>query len=87
MCFILGSRSVSKQRSRKIRNPKYAPEWLEKRLSPSALVDALPAVEVSPLVADQEDPPFPLPDDYPPSDPTLPPIVHPNPPVEPGLPD
>ena len=67
---------------RKIRNPRYAPEFLEKKLSPSSFgyVPA-PAVQVGALTLN-DDPPT-----YPPDEPTPPdPIVPTNPPGTPGVP-
>jgi hypothetical protein len=68
----------------RIRNPRYAPEWLERKLSPSSLI-ATPVtaeVQVTPSATANDDPP-------PPYDPTLPsspgnPI--PPPPSNPGGP-
>ena len=83
------SLSAPKTRSRRIRNPRFAPEALERRLSPSTLALDVPVpAEVSPFVppTELEDIPFPLPPNYPPLDPTLPPLEDPQPPVEPVLP-
>jgi hypothetical protein len=50
---------------RKIRNPRYAPEFLERKLSPTGLSFA-PTVQVGALAL-IEDPPI-----YPPDDPSVP---------------
>lgn len=89
MCLFLGPLCAPKTRSRRIRNPRFAPEALERRLSPSMVVLVVPvAAEVSPVVppTNLDDIPYPLPPNYPPIDPTLPPLEDPQPPVEPVLP-
>ena len=64
---------------RKIRNPRYCPESLEKRLSPSGVAAAPPA-EVGGVAAGVDDP-------FPPYDPTQPcPPPPPPPPIPPGGP-
>jgi hypothetical protein len=61
----------------RIRNPRYAPEFLERKLSPSSYGVIRPPVMVAPT---------PPPPTFPP-DPSLPPIVIPTPPVGPALPE
>jgi len=70
----------------RIRNPYYAPEFLEKRLSPSGLPGPAAPAEVAPLFPPGPTPPPPT---YPPipPDPSLPPIEFPLPPVGPAVPD
>jgi hypothetical protein len=66
----------------RIRNPRYAPEWLERKLSPSSLIATPVAAEVLVMssVTANDDPP-------PPYDPTLPPGPgNPPPPPAPGNP-
>jgi hypothetical protein len=75
----------SSRRTRRPRNPRFAPEVLERRLSPVATEVPLPPAEISPvLVPDPEpepEPPPPIPDD-----PSLPPIPDPLPPIGPIVP-
>lgn len=66
----------------RFRNPRYAPESLERRLNPSDFVGLLPAAQVAPGPAA----PAPLPLPYPPLDPSLPPSGDPLPPIGPSLP-
>jgi hypothetical protein len=57
---------------RKIRNPRYAPEFLERKLSPSAMIATVPVTsQVYTLAGDP--PPPPPPDGLPPVPPTGPP--------------
>jgi hypothetical protein len=76
------------------RNPRYAPEFLERRLSPSQL-DLIPvAVEVASgsnadfpeLPPSSPNPPGLPPVVNPPSDPSLPPLPLPFPPIGPVVP-
>jgi hypothetical protein len=64
---------------RKIRNPRYAPEFLERKLSPSM---ALPMHSVQVAVATYDDPTYPPDDPTDPGDPTTPTT----PPTNPGGP-
>lgn len=66
----------------RFRNPRYAPEFLERRLCPSDVSGLQPPA----LVAPDPAPPPPPPPTYPPFDPTLPPLGDPLPPVGPALP-
>jgi hypothetical protein len=65
---------------RQIRNPRYAPEFLERKLSPSSLVATPVSAEVHVLstVASTDNPPT-----FPPYDPTFPPSPSGLPPVPP----
>jgi hypothetical protein len=62
---------------RRFRNPRYAPEFLERRLTPSSYTGLL-----APALYATDSPPEPT---YPP-DPSLPPIIIPTPPTGPALP-
>ena len=66
---------------RKIRNPRYAPEFLERKLSPSALVFSPPA-QVQVVKAPSDGPTYPPQDPTDPVDPTDPTT----PPSDPGGP-
>jgi hypothetical protein len=44
---------------RKIRNPRYAPEFLERKLIPSGLISGLATVEVAPPIEPPPPPPPP----------------------------
>ena len=69
----------------KIRNPSYAPEYLERKLNPSAGLIPVPAevqvmttAAVNPAVTTADEPPiFPPSDPYPPSGNGNPPIIAP----------
>ena len=75
MLTILGSRD-----SRKIRNPRFAPELLERKLSPSGLVGNLAPVAVVSYLSND---PLPLPP--PPPPPPVPlPVPAPTGPVGPA---
>jgi hypothetical protein len=66
---------------RKIRNPRYAPEFLERKLSPSSMVYA-PAAQVEILASADDGPTYPPDDPTDPVDPTDPTT----PPSDPGGP-
>ena len=68
----------------RFRNPRYAPEFLERRLCPSDINGLVLTAEVT-LASDTE-PKLPPPPPYPPIDPSLPPLGDPIPPVGPALP-
>lgn len=75
----------------RFRNPRYAPEFLERRLHPSSIAGVVPAAEVatSDTAPDPRPTPRPRPipqPEYPPTDPSLPPLGDPLPPVGPALP-
>jgi hypothetical protein len=76
MLTILGSRDFRKARSsrdsRKIRNPRYAPELLERKLSLSTLVCSLTTTTVVSTDPLPPPPPPPPPIGFPPIDPTGP---------------
>lgn len=93
MCWLLSSRCAPASRTRRPRNPRFAPEALERRLSPSLVGTPAPAVEVAPPdpppIAETPTEPEPEPQPEPepePEDPSLPPVDDPEPPVEPGFP-
>jgi hypothetical protein len=66
----------------RFRNPRYAPESLERRLSPSAfLTSALPAAQVMVLDTEPYAPPIPV--DQVPPDPSDGPLELPPPPINP----
>jgi hypothetical protein len=67
----------------RFRNPRYAPEFLERRLCPTSVTGLQPPVLVAPGPTPR---PLPPPPTYPPIDPTLPPLGDPIPPVGPALP-
>jgi hypothetical protein len=69
---------------RKIRNPRYAPEFLERKLSPTGLSYAA-AVEVATLAANDDPPSYPPDDPIDPTDPSdpAPPPSNPGGPTDP----
>lgn len=68
----------------RFRNPRYAPEFLERRLSPSDLGAIQPPALIAPSPAPEPEPqPEPS---SPPTDPSLPPLGDPLPPAGPALP-
>jgi hypothetical protein len=71
---------------RRFRNPRYAPESLERRLSPSYMPVPAAAALVWRMPAPAPAATAPLPSIFPPSDPSLPPLGAPIPPVGPALP-
>jgi hypothetical protein len=65
--------NLEKNTMRKIRNPRYAPEFLERKLSPAGLVYAAAIVQVATITAAVDDPIDPTEGPTDPSDPTTPP--------------
>ncbi len=82
MMFSLKTRPTDRTTRRRIRNPRYAPEFLEGRLSPSAFY--LPA-DYQPAVVANPTPPTPTPLPPPPNDPWSPAGSQPHPARWPGL--
>ena len=66
----------------RFRNPRYAPEFLERRLHPSSVIPIPPPAGVPGPGARRPGRRF----KYPPIDPSLPPLGDPIPPVGPALP-
>jgi hypothetical protein len=78
--------SRARRERRTARNPRYAPEFLERRLHPTAGVTSAVAAYYGQVATDPNPPGTPLPHPPYPPEPGLPPIDVPLPPIEPALP-
>jgi hypothetical protein len=67
------------------RNPRYAPEWLERKLSPGFFAPTTPVPVVLGAPDPEPDPPAPDPNDPYPTDPIIP-EPDPLPPIGPAVP-
>jgi hypothetical protein len=69
---ILNMFTLSRSTTRRVRNPRYAPEWLESKLSPSGLAVTAPLPTADVCMQMAGDPPPPPPPDVMPVVPTGP---------------